>query len=51
VYSSPYIIGIIKLIKIRLARHITEMGHNINAYRNLVGTLEERGPLGRRGCK
>jgi hypothetical protein len=46
-YSSPSIIKIIKLRRMRWARHVAQMGENINAYRLLVGKPERKRPLGR----
>jgi hypothetical protein len=46
-YSSPSIIKIIKLRKIRWAGHVTRMGEKRNAYRLLVGKPEGMRPLGR----
>jgi hypothetical protein len=46
-YSSPCIIGIIKLRSIRWAGHVARMGEKRNAYRILVGRSEGRRPLGR----
>jgi hypothetical protein len=42
-YSSPSIIRIIKLRKMRWAGHVAQMGEKRNAYRLLVG----KRPLGR----
>jgi hypothetical protein len=42
-YSSPYIFRMIKLRRIRWARHVAQMGEKRNAYRLLVG----KRPLGR----
>jgi hypothetical protein len=46
-YSSPSIIRIITLRRTRWAGHVAQMGEKRNAYRFLVGNLEERRPLGR----
>jgi hypothetical protein len=46
-YSSPSIIRMIKLRKIRWAEQVARMGERRNAYRRLVGKPEERRPLGR----
>jgi hypothetical protein len=49
-YSSPSIIGMIKLRRMRGARHVKRMG-NRNAYIILVGKLEGKRPLGRPRCR
>jgi hypothetical protein len=46
-YSSPSIIRIIKLRRMRWAGHVTRMGEKRNVYRLLVGKPEGRRPLGR----
>jgi hypothetical protein len=46
-YSSPSIIRIIKVRRLRWAGHIARMGEKRNAYRLLVGKPEGRRPLGR----
>jgi hypothetical protein len=46
-YSSPSIIRIIKLRKMRWAGHVARMGEKRNAYRLLVGKPEGERPLGR----
>jgi hypothetical protein len=46
-YSSPSIIRIIKLRRIRWAGHVARMGEKINAYRLLVGKPEGKRSLGR----
>jgi hypothetical protein len=51
-YSSPSIIRIIKLRRMRWAGYVTGMGKKRNAYRLLMGKPEGKGPLGRpRGRK
>jgi hypothetical protein len=45
-YSSPGIIGIIKLRRMRWAGHVARMGEKRNAYRLLVGKPEGKRPLG-----
>jgi hypothetical protein len=45
-YSSPSIIGIIKVRRMRWAGHVARMGEKRNAYR-LVGKSKGRRPLGR----
>jgi hypothetical protein len=46
-YSSPSIIIIIKLRRIRWEGHVTRTGEKRTAYRLLVGMSEGRRPLGR----
>jgi hypothetical protein len=46
-YSSPSIIRIMKLRRIRWAGHVAQMGEKRNAYRLLVGKPEGKRPLGR----
>jgi hypothetical protein len=46
-YSSPSIIRIIKLRRMRWAKHVAQMREKRNAYRLLVGKLEGWRPLGR----
>jgi hypothetical protein len=46
-YSSPSIIRVMKVRRMRWAGHIARMGEKRNAYRLLVGKLEGRRPLGR----
>jgi hypothetical protein len=50
-YSSPSIIRIIKLRRMRWVGHVARMGEKTNAYRLLVGKPEENGPLGRPRCR
>jgi hypothetical protein len=45
--SSPSIIRMSKLRRIRLAAHVARMGEKRNAYRILVGKPEIKRPLGR----
>jgi hypothetical protein len=47
-YSSPGIIKIIKLRRIRWAGHVAGIGEKRNAYKLLVGKPEGKRPLGRR---
>jgi hypothetical protein len=47
-YSSPSIIRIIKLRRMRWAGHVTRRGEKRAGYRLLVGKPEGRRPLGRR---
>jgi hypothetical protein len=44
-YSSPYIIRIIKSRMIRWTEHLARMGATRNAYRILVGKPEGKRPL------
>jgi hypothetical protein len=46
-YSSPSIIRIIKVRRMRWAGHVARMGAKRNAYRLLAGKTEGRKPLGR----
>jgi hypothetical protein len=46
-YSSPRIIRIMKLRRMRWAGHVAQMGEKRNAYRLLVGKPEGKRPLGR----
>jgi hypothetical protein len=46
-YSSPNVIQVIKLGRMRWAGHVARMGEGRGAYRILVGRLEGRRPLGR----
>jgi hypothetical protein len=46
-YSSPSIIRIIKLKRMRWVGHVAQMGENRNEYRLLVGKPEGKRPLGR----
>jgi hypothetical protein len=46
-YSSPNIIPVIKLRRMRWAEHVACMGEKRGAYRILVGSPEGRRPLGR----
>jgi hypothetical protein len=50
-YSSPSIIRIIKLKKMRLAGHVARMGEKRNVYRLLVGKPERKRSLGRPRCR
>ena len=47
VYSSPHIVRVIKLRRMRLAGHVARMGEEMGAYRVLVGKPVGRRPLGR----
>jgi hypothetical protein len=46
-YSSPNIVRVIKLRRIRWAGHVAHMGEGRGAYRVLVGRFEGKRPLGR----
>ena len=46
-YSSPNIVRVIKLRRIRWAGHVAHMGEEKEAYRVLVGKPEGKRPLGR----
>jgi hypothetical protein len=46
-FSSPSIIGIMKLRRMRWAGHVARMGEKMNTYRLLVGKPEGRRQLGR----
>jgi hypothetical protein len=46
-YSSPSIIRIIKLRRMRWTGHVARMGEKRNAYKLLVGKPEGKRPLGR----
>jgi hypothetical protein len=46
-YSSPSIVRVIKLRRIRLAGHLAHMGERRGIYRVLVGKPEGKRPLGR----
>jgi hypothetical protein len=50
-YYSPSIIRIIKSRRLKWARHVARMEEKRNAYRLLVGTPEEKRPLGRPRCR
>jgi len=46
-YSSPNIVRVIKLRRMRWAGHVARMGEERGVYSVLVGKPEERRPLGR----
>jgi hypothetical protein len=50
-YSSPSIIRIIKLRRMKWAGHVARMGERRNMYRLLVGKPEGKRPLGRLRCR
>jgi hypothetical protein len=49
-YSSPSIIRIIKLRRMKWAGHVAQMAEKRNVYRLLVGKPEGKRPLGRPRC-
>jgi hypothetical protein len=50
-YSSPSIIRIIKLRRMRWAGHVARMGEKRNMYRLLAGNPEGKRPLERPRCR
>jgi hypothetical protein len=50
-YSSPTIVRVIKLRRMRWAGHVVWMGDGRGMYRVLVGKLEGKTPLGRPRCR
>jgi hypothetical protein len=50
-YSSPSMIRIIKLWRIRLAEKVARMGEKRKTYRFLMGKPEGKEPLGRPRCR
>jgi hypothetical protein len=50
-YSSPRIIKIIKLRRMRWAGHVAQMVEKRNSYRLLVAKPEGKRPLGRPRCR
>jgi hypothetical protein len=46
-YSSPNIVRVIKLRKVRWAEHVARTGEGSGVYRVLVGRPEGKRPLGR----
>jgi hypothetical protein len=46
-YSSPSIVQVTKLRRMRWARHVASMGERRSVYRVLVGKPVEKKPLGR----
>jgi hypothetical protein len=50
-YSSPSIIRMIKLRRMRWMGHVARMGEKRNAYRLLVGKRERKTSLGRQRCR
>jgi len=47
VYSSPNVIKMTKLKKVKWDGHVARMGDNRNAYRGLMGNPEEKRSFGR----
>jgi hypothetical protein len=50
-YSSPSIIRIIKMRRMRLVGHVAQMDENRNVYRLWMGKPEGKRPLGRPRCR
>jgi hypothetical protein len=50
-YSSPTILRVIKLTRMRWAGHVARMGDGRGGCRVLVGKPEEKRPLGRLRCR
>jgi hypothetical protein len=50
-YSSPNIVRVIKLKRMRWTEHVGRMGEGRGVYRVLVGKPEGRRPLERPRCK
>ena len=50
-YSSPNILPVIKARRMRWAGHVARVGEERGMYRDLVGKLEGRRPLGRPRCR
>ena len=50
-YSSPNVIRNLKSRRLRWAGHVERMELSRNAYRILMGKLEEKRPLGRPRCR
>ena len=50
-YSSPIIVRVIKLRRMRWARHVAHTGEERGLYRILVGKPEGKRPLGRPRCR
>jgi hypothetical protein len=50
-YSSPSIMKIIRLRRMRWMEHVARMGEKRNAYRLLVGKPDRKRPLGRPRCR
>jgi hypothetical protein len=46
-YSSPFIVRVIKSRRTRWVGHVARMGEGRGVYRVLIGRLEGKGPLGR----
>jgi hypothetical protein len=50
-YSSPSIIGMIKIRRMRRIGHVARMRGTRNSYRALVGMPEQNRPRGRHACR
>jgi len=50
-YSSPNIVRVIKLRRMRLAGHVAHMGEERGVYTVMLGKPEGRRPLGRPRCR
>jgi len=50
-YSSPNIVRVIKLRRIRWAGHVARMGEEMGVYRVFVGKPEGKRPLERPSCR
>ena len=50
-YCLPYIVRVIKSIRMRWAGHLARMGETRGVYRVLVGEPEGNRPLGRPSCR
>jgi hypothetical protein len=50
-YSSPSIIEMVKVRRMRLAGHVARMGEKRNAYTLMVGKPDGRRPLQRPTCR
>jgi hypothetical protein len=50
-YSSPNIVRVIKLRRMRWAGHVARMGEERGLYRVFVGKPVGKSPLGRPGCR
>ena len=50
-YSSPNIVWVIKLIRMRWVGNLARKGERWGVYRDLVGRPEGKRPLGSRRCR
>jgi len=50
-YSSPNIVWVIKLRRMRWVGHVARMGEDRRVYRVLLGKPKRRRPLGRPRCR